>query len=103
MELTLNQIIKRLETLALSHRQINHFFIGGVDEFLDNTDVQYPAIFCEIQPGTISRSNRQTTYNFQFYFLDLLNISSESLRNEWEVKSGYDAGGTRLSSDVVVF
>ena len=87
MTLTLNQVIKRLQTLALSHKQINHFFIGGIDEFLDNGDVQYPAVFCEIKQGQISRANRQATYNFTFYFLDLLNISSGALANEWEVKS----------------
>jgi len=85
--MTLNQVIKRIEALALSHRQINHFFIGNVDEFTDDQDVQYPAIFCEIKPGTISRAQRLTTFNFTFYFLDLLSISSEALVNEWEVKS----------------
>jgi len=35
MTLTLNQVINRIQVLALSHKQINHFFIGGVDEFLD--------------------------------------------------------------------
>lgn len=87
MTLTLNQVINRLQVLALSHKQINHFFIGGIDEFLDNGDVQYPAVFCEIKQGQISRANRQATFNFTFYFLDLLNISSEALANEWEVKS----------------
>lgn len=87
MELTLNQVIKRLETLALAHRQINHFFIGNIDEFLNDQDVQYPAIFCEVKPGSVSKTMKRTVYNFTFYFLDLLAISSESLRNEWEVKS----------------
>jgi hypothetical protein len=87
MTLTLNQVINRLQVLALSHKQINHFFIGGIDEFLDNGDVQYPAVFCEIKQGQISRANRQATYNFTFYFLDLLNISTGALANEWEVKS----------------
>lgn len=87
MALTLNQVIKRLETLALSHRQINHFFIGDIDEFLDDADVVYPALFCEIKPSRNSRTERLTTFNFRFYFLDLVGVSSESLRNEWEVKS----------------
>jgi hypothetical protein len=91
MGLTLNQVIKRVETLALSHKMINHFFIGGIDEFLDDKDVQYPAIFCEIKPGNNSRTERVHTYNFTFYFLDLLNISSEALQNEWEVKSDMDS------------
>lgn len=87
MALTLNQVIKRLETLALSHKQINHFFIGDIDEFLDDSDVQYPALFCEIKPSRNSRTERLTTFNFSFYFLDLVGLSSDSLRNEWDVKS----------------
>ena len=85
--LTLNQVIQRLQTLALSHKQINHFFIGDIDEFLDDADVQYPALFCEIKPSQNSRTQRQTTFNFDFYFLDLVGVSSNSLVNEWEVKS----------------
>ena len=86
--MTLKQIIARLEELALSHRQVNHFFVGGADEFLDDTDVIYPAIFAELkEDNTISLTNRVTTYNFTFYFLDLLDISDNALQNQWEVSS----------------
>lgn len=88
--MTLNQTIKLIETIALSHRQINHFFIGAIEDFV-NRDVQYPAIFCEIKPGVISKALRVRTYNFTFYFLDLLNISSEAMANQWEVKSDMDS------------
>lgn len=85
--LTLKQVIARIERLALSHKQINHFFIGSIDEFLDNKDVTYPALFCELKNGAISKSQRLTTYNFSLYFLDLLDTASNSLQNEFEVKS----------------
>jgi hypothetical protein len=86
--LTLKQIISRLEELALSHRQVNHFFVGGADEFLDDSDVIYPAIFAELkEDNTISLTNRVTTYNFTFYFLDLLDVSDNALQNQWEVSS----------------
>jgi len=84
--MTLNQVIKRIELLALSHKQINTFFIGEVDEFLQE-DVKYPALFCEIKPGKISKAEKQTTFNFTFYLLDLLAVSSNAMANEWEIKS----------------
>lgn len=86
--LTLKQVIKRIEDLVLSHKQINHFFIGNFDEFLDGADVTYPACFVELdQVGTISLTNRLATYSFTFHFFDLLDIAERSLENEWEVKS----------------
>jgi hypothetical protein len=86
--LTLKQVIKRIEQLVVSHKQINHFFIGSFDEFLDNEDVIYPACFVELdQLGNINLTNRLATYSFTFYFLDLLDISNRSLKNEFEIKS----------------
>lgn len=86
--LTLKQVIKRIEDLVLSHKQINHFFIGSYDEFLDNEDVTYPACFVELdQVGNINITNRLATYTFTFYFFDLLDIADRSLKNEWEIKS----------------
>jgi len=86
--MTLKQVIQRLEELALSHQQINHFFIGGADEFLDNADVVYPALFCELkQDSTISLTNRVANFNFTFYFFDLMDTADRSLQNTWEVTS----------------
>jgi len=86
--MTLKQIIQRLEELALSHRQINHFFIGSPDEFLDNADVVYPALFCELkQDGNVSLTDRVANFNFTFYFFDLMDTANKSLQNVWEVTS----------------
>jgi hypothetical protein len=86
--LTLKQIITRLETLALSHKQINHYFLGDFDEFLDSTDVNYPACFAELnRTGNIALTDRLAKYQFTFYFFDLLDIANNALQNEWEVKS----------------
>ena len=86
--MTLKQVIQRLTELAESHKQINHFFIGGFDEFLDDADVVYPALFCELKPNsTISLTNRVANFNFTFHFFDLMDIANRSLQNEWEVKS----------------
>ena len=86
--MTLKQIIQRLEELAQSHRQINHFFIGSPDEFLDNADVVYPALFCELkQDGNVSLTDRVANFNFTFYFFDLMDTANKSLQNVWEVTS----------------
>lgn len=86
--MTLKQTIQRLQELAESHRQINHFFIGGFDEFLDDEDVVYPALFCELKPdSTISLTNRVANFNFTFYFFDLLDTANRSLANVWDVTS----------------
>jgi len=86
--MTLKQTISRLQTLAESHRQINHFFIGGFDEFLDDEDVTYPALFCELKPdSTISLTNRVANFNFTFYFFDLMDTANRSLANVWDVTS----------------
>ena len=86
--MTLKQVISRLTELAESHQQINHFFIGGFDEFLDDEDVVYPAIFCELKSdSTISLANRVANLNFTFYFFDLLDTANRSLANVWEVTS----------------
>jgi len=86
--MTLKQVISRLTELSESHRQINHFFIGGFDEFLDDEDVTYPALFCELKSdSTISLSNRVANLNFTFYFFDLMDTANRSLENVWDVTS----------------
>jgi hypothetical protein len=86
--MTLKQVISRLTELAESHRQINHFFIGGFDEFLDDEDVVYPALFCELKSdSTISLANRVANLNFTFYFFDLMDTANRSLENVWDVTS----------------
>lgn len=83
--MTLKQIITRLETLARSHRQVNYYFLGGADEFLDQEDVTYPAIFIDAGDGNISIDNRQVSVNFTAYFFDLMDVADKSLNNQWEV------------------
>jgi hypothetical protein len=86
--MTLKQTIQRLEELALSHRQINHFFIGAPDEFLDSTDVVYPALFCELkQDSNVSLTDRVANFNFTLYFFDLMDTANKSLQNVLDVTS----------------
>lgn len=87
MALTLNQIISRLRSLALSHRQINHFYFGDPHEFTANGDITYPACFVESQPGVMNRTTKEQQFNFRVYFLDKVHVSQDTEENETEVLS----------------
>jgi hypothetical protein len=94
MGLTLNQIISRIGTLALAHKQIRSFYRGAPTDF----DIQggagdniYPALFCEKLPGSTNRSEHQHTYNFRLYFYDLINVAEGSQENEQDVLSDMDS------------
>lgn len=85
--MTLNQVVQKLEQLALSHKQLNHFFFGEVVDWLANGDIRYPACCVEINPSTISKDDHQTIYSFEIWFLDLVNVDMEANENEVEVMS----------------
>ena len=85
--MTLNQVIQRLEQLALSHKQLNHFFFGEIVEWLANGDLRYPCCFAEINQSLISKDENQTIYSFDIWFLDLVNIDIQTSENEIEVMS----------------
>lgn len=97
MGLTLNQVIQRIETLALAHKQINHFFVGDPVEFLSNGDVRYPACFLELTGSRVDRGEKQTVYSFRFWLCDLGDIAIDSAQNEIEVQSDL----TSMAEDMV--
>lgn len=85
--LSYNQVVKRLRSLSLSHKQIDHFFQGDPWEFTANGEVNYAALFLETLPGLFNRSERQIRYNFKVHLLDLVNVSEDTEGNEQEVVS----------------
>lgn len=86
--MTLNQTLKRLKTLAESHKQINTFFIGSFDEFMDSPDVTYPACFCELdKDANVGIDSMLNVLKFNIYFFDLMDTAKNSQANEYEVKS----------------
>ena len=87
MALTLNQIIARIRTLALSHYQINDFYFGQVPNFEQDNDINYPACFLEQLPGSIDRIEKLQTFNFRVYLLDRVFQSEDAKGNEQEVLS----------------
>lgn len=90
MELTLNQIIGRIETLALSHKQVGSFVLlkETVDAYLSNADVTYPCILCDVvDGGGIDRSTRQVSIPVRFFFLDSEKLVDDSQGNTLEIWS----------------
>ena len=87
MALTLNQVLSRIRTLSLSHRQINSFYFGEVPEFDANGDVDYMACFAEQLPGTIDRSQHLQFFNFRIYLVDRVLVSEDTEGNEQDVLS----------------
>lgn len=85
--MTLNQVIARIEAIALSHKQINSFEFGDVVDFLQGLDVVYPACFLDMSNAVFSKAEKVTTFNFRFWFCDLVNVSEGAKGNELEVQS----------------
>lgn len=90
--LTLNKIIQRIQTIAEAHEQINTFFFGDVDDFLQS-DVVYPACFISVPSETITGTQgggSELVMSFNLFFVDRTIIGgSESLKdfNQTEVMS----------------
>lgn len=67
-QLTLNQTVKLIRDIALSHDQINTVYFGDVWEFLAQTDNTYPAMFYSLTGSQISGKN--LAMDFSLFFLD---------------------------------
>jgi trimeric autotransporter adhesin len=81
-QLTLNQTVKLIRDIALSHNQINTVYFGDVWEFLAQTDNTYPAMFYSLTGSQISGKN--LAMDFSLFFLDR-QLQDES--NETDVLS----------------
>lgn len=87
MALSLNQILNRFRSLALSHKQLASFYFGELPNFDAGEDIQYAICCCELLPGSIDRAAKQQRFNFRFFFLDLVHVSERTKENETEVIS----------------
>lgn len=85
--MTYNQIISRLEKIALAHKQVRTFKRGLVQDFLTDKTTKYAAIFLQETTGTLSVSNHAATFNFRIWFLDLVHVSQSTKENELDVVS----------------
>lgn len=103
MALTLNQIIKRIETLALSHEQINSFYFGDKVEFDSGADINYPVCFCEQLPGSINRAEHLQRFNFRLYLFDRVLISEDTEGNETEVLSDMSSVAADMAAMLMAY
>lgn len=85
--MTLNQVIKRIESLSLGHKQIRTFRKGLVSDFFTDKTAKYPAVCLQDLGGNISLSGHATTLNYRLFILDLVNVSQDTKINETEVLS----------------
>jgi hypothetical protein len=81
--LTLNQIVKKLETFANAHKQLSgNFLFGQFYDYVANKSEQYPAMIVYLQPNQLSENT--DTYTFQVTICDRLKKDDT---NEIEVLS----------------
>jgi len=58
MEMTINQLAKELEIIAIEHKQINGFFFGEFFQaFAQDTPASYPLMVVTLLPGSISEKS----------------------------------------------
>ena len=81
--LTLNQIVKKLETFANDHKQLSgNFLFGQFYDYVANKSEQYPSMIVYLQPNQLSENT--DTYTFQVTICDRLKKDDT---NEIEVLS----------------
>lgn len=85
--MTINQVIRRIQTLALGHKQVRTFKKGLVSDFLADKTTKYPAVFLQDQGGTISLSGHATNLTYKLFLVDLVHVSEETKENEQDVHS----------------
>lgn len=85
--MTLNQTIQRLKTLAESHSQVQTFVFDDILRVLDQKDITYPAIVCDLQNTVISDTENQTRHTLDVWVMDLENIADNSRANVFELYS----------------
>jgi hypothetical protein len=85
--MTLNQVLKRIEQLALGHKQVRTFRKGLVSDFFADKTAKYPAVCLQDQGGGISLSGHAATLSYKLFILDLVNVTQETKVNEYDVLS----------------
>lgn len=85
--MTLNQVIRRIKTLALDHKQVRNFYQGQVTDFLADKTTLYASAFLQFSAGSLSTSGKALTLNYRLYLLDLVHLSDDTKSNELDVQS----------------
>ena len=87
MGLTLNQVVSRIQTVVLNHKQIKSFYFGKASDFLNDKELRYAGCFVTDTGVVIDLAGKVTTYSFKMFLLDLVNVSNNAKENEFEVQS----------------
>lgn len=85
--MTLNQIIARIKTIALQHRQIKRCEYGERSDILTNKTGLYGLLWVQADAMPIDVTGRQTSVTLVMFFLDLVNVSSDAESNLLDVQS----------------
>jgi hypothetical protein len=85
--MTLNQIIKRIETLSLGHKQVREFRKGLLGDLFADKTAKYPAVCLQDLGGNISLSGHAATINYKLFISDLVHVSEDAKSNEEDVLS----------------
>lgn len=85
--MTLNQIIGRVRTLALAHKQIRRFKTGLIDDWFADRTAKYPACCLQYSAGGIGTTSHVITVNFRLFLMDLVHVSEDTKDNQDDVLS----------------
>lgn len=85
--MTLNQIVARIKSLALGHKQVRDFRKGFVTDFFADKTAKYPAVCLQDNSGVISLAGHSATLNYRMFIADLVHVSQDTKLNEQDVHS----------------
>lgn len=86
--MTLNQVIRRIQTLTTDHKQIRSFQQNKLSqEFLNDKTTRYPCALLQGTDGSISTANKSVSLSFRLFLLDLVHVSEDTKSNELDVQS----------------
>lgn len=85
--LTLNQIVRRIKTIALAQAQVRNFYYGSVTDFLTDKTTRYASCFLQDLPGNFDVVGKIVTFNFRMFLLDLENVSEDTQKNTLDCQS----------------
>lgn len=85
--MTVNQIVKRLQTIIQSHQMVRSYFYGNPNNFLTEKQRDYPAAILQDASGSFLPAGNEFNMPFRLFILDLVNVAADAKENELEVQS----------------
>jgi hypothetical protein len=83
--MTLNAVIQRIKAVATSHGQVNYFFFGTVDDYLQMNDVpKHVSVILTLKSAKfIGDRQSQTQIDFALYVMDWSGIEVTGQQDLW--------------------